>query len=327
METMVELDHLSKHFGPFVAVDDISLIVRKGEVLGFLGPNGAGKSTTMRMVAGFLTPTAGTVTVCGHDVVNEPVSVKSVIGYMAEGSPSYEDMTARAFLNFIAEIRGLLPGEGEARIAELVEKVGLEEVIDRPIDVLSKGYKRRVGLAQAILHDPPVLILDEPTDGLDPNQKHQVRSLIKEMAADKAIVISTHILEEVEAVCTRAVIIGNGRLLADGTAEDLLKQLPDHNAVCIVVGKESADGLVAQLQSTAGVAHVDRTDGVDGTVRLRCVPANAAAILDPVSATVRSSGIVFTELYQDRGDLDAVFRQITLNGGSTAAAAEGARHA
>lgn len=325
METMVALDHLSKHFGPFVAVDDISLTVNKGEVLGFLGPNGAGKSTTMRMVAGFLTPTFGTVTVCGHDVMDDPVAVKAAIGYMAEGSPSYEDMTVRAFLTFIGQVRGLPESARDARISELVEKVGLEAVIDRPIDVLSKGYKRRVGLAQAILHDPPVLILDEPTDGLDPNQKHQVRSLIKEMAAEKVIIISTHILEEVEAVCTRAVIIGNGRLLADGTADDLLRQLPDHNAVCIVVATDAADTLAAKLQSTSGVAQVDRSDKAEGSVRLRCIPANGASILEPVNDVVRASGITVTELYQDRGDLDSVFRQITM--GARETLAEGSRHA
>ena len=311
MESMVELDHLSKHFGPVIAVDDISLTVKKGEVLGFLGPNGAGKSTTMRMVAGFLTPTAGTVTVCGHDVESNPVAVKSVIGYMAEGSPSYDDMTVQDFLKFIAEVRGLPEVAQTARIDELIDKVGLHAVIDRPIDVLSKGYKRRVGLAQAILHDPPVLILDEPTDGLDPNQKHQVRSLIKEMASDKAIIISTHILEEVEAVCSRAVIIGNGKVLADGTAGELLNRLPDHNAVCIVVPQESAEALSSQLQTTSGVATVEQADYEKGLTRLRCIPVNGAAILEPVGAVIRASGVPFTELYQDRGDLDSVFRQIT----------------
>ena len=312
MENMIVLDHLSKHFGPFVAVDNISLSVGQGEVLGFLGPNGAGKSTTMRMVAGFLTPTSGTVTVCGHDVVEDAVAVKSAIGYMAEGSPSYEDMTVRAFLKFIAEVRGITGEAFEARLSELVVKIGLEAVIDRPIEVLSKGYKRRVGLAQAILHDPPVLILDEPTDGLDPNQKHQVRSLIQEMAADKVIIISTHILEEVEAVCTRAVIIDNGILLADGTAEDLLKRLPDHNAICIVVNREAAVDLTSKLKSLEGVVTVEQTDLEGDAIRLRCLPSNGAAILDPVSRVVRTSGVPFTELYQDRGDLDAVFRQITI---------------
>ncbi len=317
MEIKVELDHLSKHFGPVKAVDGISLTVNKGEVLGFLGPNGAGKSTTMRLVAGFLTPTAGRALVCGHDVATDPVAVKSIIGYMAEGSPSYEDMTVRAFLNFIADIRGVPEPARSSRIAELIEKIALGAVIDRPIDVLSKGFKRRVGLAQAILHDPPVLILDEPTDGLDPNQKHQVRSLIKEMAPNKVIIVSTHILEEVEAVCTRAVIIGNGKLLADGTAEELLSQLPEHNAICVVVDANATDSLTAQLQSITGVAKVERTDRNNGKIRLRCIPANGTDISGPVSAAVRTSDVEFLELYQDRGDLDSVFRQITTEEGGT----------
>lgn len=314
METMVELDNLSKHFGPFVAVDGISLTVGKGEVLGFLGPNGAGKSTTMRMVAGFLSPTSGTAKVCGHDVANDPVKVKSLLGYMAEGSPSYEDMTVRAFLTFIAEVRGLSGQAAKARIEDVVTKIKLEEVIDRSIDVLSKGYKRRVGLAQAILHDPPVLILDEPTDGLDPNQKHHVRTLIEDMAAEKAIIVSTHILEEVEAVCTRAVIIGNGRLLADGTSEDLLRTLPEHNAVHIVVAPDAAAGAIAKLQSAAGISGVSQIKRADGTTEIQCAPDGSAEILNTVGAILRDNTIAYSQLYKNRGDLDAVFRHITAGG-------------
>ncbi len=226
MTVMVELDHLSRSFGDLRAVDDINLTVSKGEVLGFLGPNGAGKTTTMRMLAGFLKPSSGTARVCGHDVIADSTKTKSLIGYLPEGSPSYDEMSVGAFLKFIAEVRGFDGAERKARVDRVAERVGLTEVIDRPIDVLSKGYRRRVGLAQSILHDPPVLILDEPTDGLDPNQKHQVRTLIAEMAAEKAIIISTHILEEVEAVCTRAVIIGRGKVLADGTAAQLRERVP-----------------------------------------------------------------------------------------------------
>jgi ABC-2 type transport system ATP-binding protein len=316
METMVELDGLSKHFGPFVAVDGINLKVSKGEVLGFLGPNGAGKSTTMRMVAGFLTPTAGTAKVCGHDVASDPVQVKSLLGYMAEGSPSYEDMTVRAFLTFIAEVRGLSGQAAQARIEEVVTKIKLEDVIDRPIDVLSKGYKRRVGLAQAILHDPPVLILDEPTDGLDPNQKHHVRTLIEDMAAEKAIIVSTHILEEVEAVCTRAVIIGNGKLLADGTSEELLRNLPEHNAVHVVVAPEVASDAATKLQGATNVSDATQVTRDDGTTEIQCAPTNGADILVAVGAVLRDNSIPYSQLYKNRGDLDAVFRQITA-GGST----------
>ena len=323
MESMVELDHLSKHFGSFVAVDGISLSVGKGEVLGFLGPNGAGKSTTMRMVAGFLAPTAGTAKVCGHDVAMDPVAVKSVIGYMAEGSPSYEDMTVRAFLSFIGEARGMTPDQIKTRIQHVIDKIDLGAVIDRPIDVLSKGYKRRVGLAQAILHDPPVLILDEPTDGLDPNQKHQVRSLIQEMAADKAIIVSTHILEEVEAVCTRAVIIGSGKLLADGTSEELLNRLPEHKAVCVVLPSDAVPTATSILQAVTGVASMAQIQRGDGKVELRCMPADGASILEPIGAALREGNVAFTQVYEHRGDLDAVFRQITAPG----TGAGGAGHA
>jgi len=226
MGAMIEIRGLSKHFGPLEAVDDVSFDVAQGEVLGFLGPNGAGKSTTMKMVTGFLAPTAGTVRVCGHDVGTDPVAAKSMLGYLPEGAPAYPDMTPEAFLHFVAEIRGLGGTLRAQRIADVVKKAHLEGVLRQPIETLSKGYKRRVGLAQALLHDPPVLIMDEPTDGLDPNQKHEVRDLIRKMSAEKAIVLSTHILEEVEAVCTRAIIINRGRLVFDGTPAEMDSQAP-----------------------------------------------------------------------------------------------------
>ena len=226
MSAMIEIRGLSKDFGPLKAVDGVSFDVAQGEVLGFLGPNGAGKSTTMKMVTGFLSPSAGTVRVAGHDVLAEPVAAKTAIGYLPEGAPAYPDMTPLGFLRFIADIRGLRGAAREGRIAEVVRKVHLEGVMRQPIDTLSKGYKRRVGLAQAILHDPRVLIMDEPTDGLDPNQKHEVRTLIREMGRSKAIVLSTHILEEVEAVCTRAIIINKGRIVFDGKPAELEGRAP-----------------------------------------------------------------------------------------------------
>lgn len=218
---MLTIESLSKHFGALTAVDDLSFEVAPGEVLGFLGPNGAGKSTTMKMITGFLTPSAGRVTVNGFDVGTEPVAAKREIGYLPEGAPAYGDMTVRAFLRFIAKARGLDAAAIEPRIDEVVRLIALEAVIDQAIETLSKGYKRRVGLAQAILHDPKILILDEPTDGLDPNQKHEVRKLIQSMAKDKTIVVSTHILEEVSAVCSRAMIIAQGRVVFDGTPDEL----------------------------------------------------------------------------------------------------------
>jgi len=226
MSAMIEIRGLTKHFGPLRAVDGVSFDVARGEVLGFLGPNGAGKSTTMKMVTGFLAPSAGHVKVAGHDVAEDPVAAKRAIGYLPEGAPAYPDMTPLGFLRFIGAIRGLSGDALEKRIAEVVRRVHLEGVMRQPIETLSKGYKRRVGLAQAILHDPAVLIMDEPTDGLDPNQKHEVRTLIREMGQSKAIVLSTHILEEVEAVCTRAIIIAKGRVLFDGKPSELEGQAP-----------------------------------------------------------------------------------------------------
>src|SRR5579883_2879953 len=204
MDEMIAVRHLSKRFGPITAVDDVSFTVARGEVLGFLGPNGAGKSTTMKMITGFLAPTSGTAVVCGHDVLQEPVEVKKKVGYLPEGAPSYPDMTPTAFLWFVARIRGFRGGEARERIKTAIERTSLQSVLAQPIDTLSRGFKRRVGLAQALLHDPPVLILDEPTDGLDPNQKHEMRKLINVLAPEKAIIISTHLLEEVDAVCSRA---------------------------------------------------------------------------------------------------------------------------
>jgi ABC-2 type transport system ATP-binding protein len=202
-------------------VDDVSFEARPGEVLGFLGPNGAGKTTTMRIVTGFLAPSSGSVRVCGHDLAAEPLAAKACMGYLPEGAPIYGEMTVRSFLHFIADVRGLAGERRRARLDELIGRLGLQGVLEQVVETLSKGFKRRVGLAQALLHDPQVLILDEPTDGLDPNQKHEVRTLINAMAKDKIIVISTHILEEVDAVCSRAIIIAGGRLLADETPRSL----------------------------------------------------------------------------------------------------------
>jgi ABC-2 type transport system ATP-binding protein len=217
----IEVNSLNKHFGPIHAVRGISFRVNHGEVLGFLGPNGAGKSTTMKMITGFLEPDSGTITVNGYDVLEDPINVKSRIGYLPEGAPCYGEMTVNNFLQFIAEIRGYKGAEKQSRIDRAVRSIHLESVLGQTIETLSKGYKRRVGIAQALLHDPDVLIMDEPTDGLDPNQKHEVRTLIKEMARNKAIIISTHILEEVDAVCDRAIIIADGNLLFDGSPGEL----------------------------------------------------------------------------------------------------------
>ena len=222
----IEIEGLTKRFAGFTAVDHVSFQVARGEVLGFLGPNGAGKSTTMKMLAGFVTPDAGTARILGHDVRTESLAARRALGFLPEGAPTYPEMPVTGFLNFVARIRGYRGRDIAARVGLALERTQLESVRLQPIETLSKGFKRRVGLAQALLHDPPVLVLDEPTDGLDPNQKHEVRQLIARMAPEKAIIISTHILEEVEAVCTRAIIIARGRIVADATPRELAARHP-----------------------------------------------------------------------------------------------------
>ncbi len=223
---LIEIDGLTKCFGSFTAVDNVSFSVRRGEVLGFLGPNGAGKSTTMRMLAGFMIPTAGTAAIRGHDVQTDSVAARRVLGFLPEGAPTYPEMSVEGFLRFCARVRGFRGGELADRVDHALGLTTLRGVRLQPVETLSKGFKRRVGLAQALLHDPPVLVLDEPTDGLDPNQKHEVRGLIEQMAPHKAIVISTHILEEVDAVCSRAIVIAGGRIVADATPAQLQTQHP-----------------------------------------------------------------------------------------------------
>jgi len=221
---MIDVQHLRRTFGPVVAVDDISFKVQQGDVLGFLGPNGAGKSTAMKMLACFLTPDSGTATICGHDIITDPIGVRRSIGYLAENAPSYNEMTVGGFLNFVCDARQI---HGQARrntLDRIVPLCSIDSVYHQTIETLSKGYRRRVGLAQALLHDPKVLIMDEPTDGLDPNQKHEVRNLINSMAKEKCIIISTHILEEVEQICTRTIIVARGKVLVDSTPKELIEK-------------------------------------------------------------------------------------------------------
>ena len=310
MTAMIELDRLTKRFGALVAVDDVTLTVARGEVLGFLGPNGAGKSTTMKIVAGFLEPTSGSATVCGHNVVVEPVAVKRRIGYLPEGAPTYGDMTPLSYLGFIAEIRGFDGAEKRRRVDAAVEKLGLEQVLRQPIETLSKGYKRRVGFAQAILHDPEVLIMDEPTDGLDPNQKRLVRTLIRDMAADKAIVISTHILEEVDAVCNRVVMIAGGRLLADGTPASMRTRARDHNALLLRVAPDKLAAARERVRAIDGVDSVETVTRRDGSVLLR-VPPDSRAKAAEIVAALGEIDINVEELINEAGLLEDVFYDIT----------------
>jgi len=307
---MIEIRNLSKSFGPLHAVQDLSFSVRKGEVLGFLGPNGAGKSTTMKMVTGFLEPTAGSVSVCGHDVQKDPLAAKRCIGYLPEGAPLYGDMTPRGFLRFVAEARGVSAGERRARVEEAAARVHLEGVMDQRIETLSKGFKRRVGLAQAILHDPQVLILDEPTDGLDPNQKHDVRELILEMARDKCIVLSTHILEEVPAVCTRAIVIADGKLRFDGTPAEMRRLAEGHGAIQVEFAAVSEVD-VAALSALDGVARVLPGAPDMGANSYVLFPDGSGDPLGSFSRVAIERSWTVSNISVDGGQLDEVFRQIT----------------
>jgi ABC-2 type transport system ATP-binding protein len=309
-ESLVELKNLHKRYGQLVAVDDVSFQVSRGEVLGFLGPNGAGKSTTMKIVTGFLAPDAGQVTVCGYDLTRYPLSVKQNIGYLPEGAPAYPDMTPAGFLDFVAEIRGLRGGEKGNRIADVVAKVNLGQVLHQPIETLSKGFKRRVGLAQAILHDPQVLVLDEPTDGLDPNQKHEVRTLIKAMASTKAIILSSHILEEVDAVCTRAIIIAGGKVVADGTPSELEARSEEHHAVVLTVRGATSD-ISDPLRRLLGVRNVKKMHDDNGLQRVHIYPKSTQSILAAVGQAAGENRWRVEELYMEKGRLDDVFRAIT----------------
>jgi len=309
MTLRIEIDNLAKHFGEIKAVDGVSFSVNKGEVLGFLGPNGAGKSTTMKMVTGFLTPTRGTVRVCGHDVLTDPIAVKANLGYLPEGAPAYADMTPDSFLKFIADIRGLSGAEKQRAVELAADRAQIKHVMFQPIETLSKGYKRRVGLAQAILHNPPVLILDEPTDGLDPNQKHEVRTLINDMAHDKAIIISTHILEEVHALCHRNVLIANGRIQFDGTPYELGAMSRYHNAVCLTVDNVADDSLAAFLNAQGYVAEIEALSGDRG---FRVYPHKGQQITAELSQSIRDNDWQITSLHAENGRLDEVFRTITM---------------
>jgi ABC-2 type transport system ATP-binding protein len=307
---MLEIRHLVKYFGPLVAVDDVSFTVPKGEVLGFLGPNGAGKSTTMKMITGFLAPTAGTAIICGHDVGTQPIAAKRHIGYLPEGAPAYPDMTPAAFLDFIAHIRGFSGSEAAQRIGRIVEMIKIREVFNQPIETLSKGFKRRVGVAQALLHDPEVVILDEPTDGLDPNQKYEMRRIISAMRAEKAIIISTHLLEEVEAVCNRAIIIAHGRILADGTPADLARRSRHHNAVRLGIAGGVDSHVRAELAALPGVAAVEPVSDGEGD-GLIAFPRAGGAIVADIADLARERGWTITGLRVERGRLDDVFREVT----------------
>ncbi len=311
MENLIEVTDLRKQFGHLIAVDGVSLTVGRGEVLGFLGPNGAGKSTTMKMITGFLAPTSGSVKICGQAFSANALAAKQRIGYLPEGAPAYGEMTPAGFLDFIGDIRGLTTARKQERIREVIAKIHLEGVLNQSIETLSKGFKRRVGLAQAILHDPEILIMDEPTDGLDPNQKHEVRSLIKEMAPNKAIIISTHILEEVDAVCTRAAIIANGKLLFSGTPRELEARSRYHNAVTLTASAADASRIAEALRTLPVVSDVEVVAQSTTNARITALARGGHAIFAQVQQAAHDRQWATAEMFVESGHLDEVFRTIT----------------
>ena len=306
---MITTKNLSKRYGDKLAVNDLTFSVAPGEVLGFLGANGAGKSTTMRMIAGFISPTAGEVSVCGHDIEKAPVQAKACMGYLPEGAPSYGEMTVSEFLDFVADVRGLTGALRAQRRGVVIERLGLAPVVDQVIETLSKGFRRRVGLAQALIHDPQVLILDEPTDGLDPNQKHEVRRLINELSKDKLVIVSTHILEEVHEVCTRAIIIANGRIVADETPTALESRSRYHHAVSLRF--EKADELAVAKREIALLPEVAGIESDARELRLTAMPKAGANVLSVVGAIIAKYDWDVPELHLESGRLDEVFRALT----------------
>jgi ABC-2 type transport system ATP-binding protein len=306
---MITTKNLSKLYGNKLAVDDLTFTVSPGEVLGFLGANGAGKSTTMRMIAGFIAPSFGSVSVCGHDIEKAAVAAKSCMGYLPEGAPSYGEMTVAEFLEFVADIRGLTGSLRKQRRDIVIERLALEPVIDQVVETLSKGFRRRVGLAQAIIHDPQVLILDEPTDGLDPNQKHEVRRLINELSKDKLVIVSTHILEEVHEVCTRAIIIANGRIVADETPSALEARSRYYHAVSLRF--EKPEQHAAAARDIGALPEVAAVEANERDLRLTAVPRPGTNALPAVSALIASNNWQVPELHLEAGRLDEVFRTLT----------------
>ena len=310
---MIKVENLVKSFGAKRAVDDVSFSVERGEVLGFLGPNGAGKSTTMRIITGFYPPTSGTVTIGGFDIVDNPLPAKRLMGYLPENAPGYADMTVHGFLGFAADLRGLKGDAKKNAIHKAVETCFLDSVLYQTIDTLSKGYKHRTCLAQSIIHDPGILVLDEPTDGLDPNQKHEVRGLIKRMGEHKAIVFSTHILEEVEETCSRVIIIDRGRIVASGTPRELKARSEFAGAVRISTRSANAATLGAKLAPLAARTEVLSEAG--GNVVIRAYPNDRGgngAFVGSIAELARRESWQLDEIHVEEGRLDEVFRSITL---------------
>ena len=309
---MIEVRRLTKKFGNHPAVDNISFTAEKGEILGFLGPNGAGKSTTMRMITGFFPPSSGTVIVGGSDILTQSLAARRKIGYLPENAPVYPDMTVSRYMDFCAEIRGFGGAAKKQRVGETLERCFLAGVRHQVVNTLSKGYKQRVCFAQSILHDPEYLILDEPTDGLDPNQKHEVRLMIREMSATKAIIFSTHILDEVDSVCSRAIIIADGKVVADDTPDGLRRRSISHGSVVLTVMGVATDGIQKRIAELDGVASVSVVDADGERTTLRIFPDDPAVpVADRVIASANQDGVRLTAVFVEQGRLDDVFREIT----------------
>lgn len=318
---MIRVNQLSKRFGMFQAVNALSFEVGANEILGFLGPNGAGKSTTMKMLTCFLPPTSGDAEVCGHSILQDPLQVRQQLGYLPESAPSYGEMLVQEFLGFIAEARGFQGADRDRQVDRVLDLTSLQDVRSQMIETLSKGYRQRTCLAQALLHDPPVLILDEPTDGLDPNQKHEVRTLIQRMSQERTargqertVLVSTHILEEVEAVCTRALIIAQGQIVGYGTPEELLAQAPNHNALVLSVKSKDTHDLtfaLARLDSVSRVEPLPRREADES--RMRLIPEAGKIITTEVQQILAEQQVSISEFTIERGRLDEVFRTLTTN--------------
>jgi ABC-2 type transport system ATP-binding protein len=309
---MIKVEKLAKFFGTKRAVDGVSFSVERGEVLGFLGPNGAGKSTTMRMITGFIPPSAGRVSVGGFDVVGNPLAAKRLIGYLPENAPAYTDMTVYGFLNFAAEIRGLRGDAKKQAVHRAVEMCFLSGVLHQSVETLSKGYRHRTCFAQSIIHDPDVLVLDEPTDGLDPNQKHEVRSLIRRMGEKKAIIFSTHILEEVDAACTRAIIIDRGKIVANGTPDELRRKSEWAGAVTLCVRGVPAGTVTSRLNQLSAARRVTVLKDTGAKVTVTVFPKPNADSELPRAVMEASQGWAVEEMRTEEGRLDEVFRSITM---------------
>ena len=308
---MIILENVTRKFGSFTAVDNLSMTISKGEVLGFLGPNGAGKTTTMRMISGFLLPSSGKITVCGHDVTENPVEVKRHIGYMPEVASSYNDMTVLSFLNFIAQARGLSGSAGEKAVARVVDSISLNNVLYQPIETLSKGYKRRVGLAQALVHNPDILILDEPTEGLDPNQKRDIRALIRVLREDKAIIISTHVLEEAEAMCSRAVIIDKGRIVLDDTPRALLSLSDTHQTLFILLPGYQKERAKVLFDAMPQIDLTDIKQESEDAFMFTLKAREAQSVTADVVEALHRQDIKILDMFIEKGRLEEVFYAFT----------------